>query len=155
MNVNFKYRITDSLSKRNIAFTLAILGQLADYRKVHDYWNYHTYGIVLGVVYSKSVRGYNSTANSALYNTLARWVQTLYAGFKTYFLYTDIKSFTVSKPFEVQIQNTPILFDPYLGISAGYNQETYFEMHGIFFHNPYLKKNEFVPFIGIGTKFTF
>ncbi len=155
MNVNFKYRLTPPMFKRNVAVSVSFIGQLAGYEKGDDYWNYRTFGIAPGIIYSRNVRIVEMPDSRVMHKRLFHVVKSFYAGLKTYFIFTDIKTFTVALPAEIRLTGYPIIYDTYVGISFGYKNFTYLEVHGVFMKNPHDGVTELAPYVGMGTKFLF
>ncbi len=154
-NVNFKFRMTPPLSVRNVAVQIGFIGQVAGREKGDDYWKYTTYGVAPGIIYSRTLRSNDTPDSGLVHKYIGHYIKSLYAGLKTYFLFTDVRTFTVAVPIEKQILEYPIIYDAYVGVSVEYEKFTHLELHGVFVKDPHDGTIELIPHLGLGTKILF
>ncbi|TAK65373.1 MAG: hypothetical protein EPO24_02615 [Bacteroidetes bacterium] len=155
MALNAKYRMTPQAARRNVAFSVSLMGQLAGYSQGDDYWNYRTAAIAPGIFYSNRVKMAPQPVDSSKKGLLSDVIITLYAGLKTYFIVSDIKRYSVALPTEMKDTKFFILYDPFVGITAGEDKIYYLEAHVIIMKHPYNGATGVYPSIGMGGKIIF
>lgn len=153
--VNLKKRLTKKDSERNFAIELTVVGHPAYHEKEGTNWHYYAAGIAPGIIYSRNISKAIEQDKYAQRKFLFSQLRSLYAGMKVYFFMTDIKyQFPVSSNNKAEI-GYPVIFNPFIGASFGKDIRHYIEFSGSFMKNPYSGIVNFMPSIGMGTKFYF